>query len=195
MTQISGETALDIVDLQVRLEGETAALASALKALGEIATKAPDILTTTGSTLYRLEEASERVAAAIFPSTIEGVRDINRRLWDFRPLWNEYTRTLAAEVAKPTGKGLTSDQLARVEETANHVRTRFDDVNDLLNQLVVGAARGSSVLALIRQAREDLAAAVREAKSKAADAYKPFPRRAQAGGSAWPARSMRSLPT
>ena len=46
VTQISGETALDIVDLQVRLEGETAALASALKALGEIATKAPDILTT-----------------------------------------------------------------------------------------------------------------------------------------------------
>lgn len=44
LTQISGETALDVVDLQVRLEGETTALASALKDLGEIVIEAPDIL-------------------------------------------------------------------------------------------------------------------------------------------------------
>jgi len=78
-------------------------------------------------------------------------------------------------VTKPAGKGLTTDQIARVEQTANQVRARFDDVNELLNQLVVaGAANGPVVQSLIRQARQALSAAVREAKSKAADAYKPF---------------------
>jgi hypothetical protein len=175
LTQISGETALDVVDLQVRLEGETTAVASALKALGELVIKAPDIIETTGGTLYALEENAERVAAAIFPNAIEGLREINRTLWDFRPIWNEYSRTLAKEVAKPAGNGLTTDQIARVEQTANQVRARFDDVNELLNQLVVaGAASGPGVQSFIRQARQTLSAAVREAKSKAADAYKPF---------------------
>ena len=172
--QISGETALDVVDLQVRLEGETAQLASALKALGEILAKAPGILEKAGGVLYTLEEAAERVAAAIFPASIEGVREINRTLWDFRPLWNEYTRILGAEVARPAGKGLSSEQIARIEKTANGVRARFDDVNDLLNQLVVSASSGEAVESLISRAREALSASVREAKSKAADAYKPF---------------------
>jgi len=174
LTQISGETALDVVDLQVRLEGEATGLASALKALGEIVAKAPAILTATGDTLYTLEESAARVAAAIFPSTIEGVRQINRTLWDFRPLWNEYTRTLAAEVARPAGKGLTSEQLAKIEQTANRVRARFDAVNELLNQLVVGTVSGADVTSVITQAREALSGAVREARSRAADAYKRF---------------------
>jgi hypothetical protein len=174
LDQISGETALDVVDLQVRLEGETAQLASALKALGEILAKAPGILEKAGDALYTLEESAERVAAAVFPATIEGVREINRTLWDFRPLWNEYTRILSAQVARPPGKGLSSEQLARIEKTANGVRARFDAVNELLNELVVSASSGEGVQSLIRQAREALAESVREAKSKAADAYKPF---------------------
>jgi hypothetical protein len=175
LSHISGETALDVVDMQQRLEGETAALAAGLKALGEIVNNAPGVLAALGTAVYELEESAERVSAAIFPSTIEGVREINRTLWDFRLLWNEYTRTLAKEVARPPGKGLTTEQMARLEQTANHLRAQFDRVNDLLNQLVVGAhAAGTAVQSLIREARQALADAVRDAKSKAADAYKPF---------------------
>jgi hypothetical protein len=174
LSHISGETALDVVDLQVRLEGETTQLASALKALGEIVAKAPAMLEKAGNALYTLEEAAERLAAAIFPATIEGVREINRTLWDFRPLWNDYNRILSAEVARPAGKGLSSEQIAKIEKTANGVRARFDDVNELLNQLVVGASSDAAVQSLIRRAREALSASIREAKSKAADAYKPF---------------------
>jgi hypothetical protein len=175
LAQIGGETALDVVDLQVRMEGEGAALASALKALGELVQCSPALLAGAGKTLYALEEAAERVAAAIFPNAIEGVRDINRTLWQFRPIFLEYSRTLGREVARTGARRLTSDQLARVERTAHHVQERFEAVNDLLNQLVVGnAGDAKSVQRIIGEARQALSGAVREAQSKAADAYKPF---------------------
>ena len=166
-------TGLDIVDLQVRMEGEGAALAAALSALG-------DQLERTGPldwahTLHDLDEAAERLAAAIFPNSIEGVREINRTLWEFRPIWNEYGRALAREVTRTGGRRLTSDQVAKVEETAAGVRAAFDAVNSLLNELVMaGPGSAGEVRRLIAEARTALRAAVRGAKSKGAEAYKPF---------------------
>lgn len=174
LEQIAGDTALDVVDLQVRLENETASLAAPLKALGEIFSGVKKDLGAAAAPLLELDERAGRVAAAFFPNTVRGAREINRTLWEFRPLWNEYARILATELAKPPGKGLKADQIARVEQTALGVRARFDDVNELLNQLVTGTAEGAPVDSLIRQARKALGAAVREARSKAADAYKPF---------------------
>jgi hypothetical protein len=175
VAQIAGENALDVVDLQMRMEGESAALGSALKGLGDVVDAAPQLLDATGTTLYSLEESAERVAAALFPNTIEGVREINRTLWDFRPLWQDYTRTLAREVARPVGTGLTSEQLGKVELAANTVRARFDDVNELLNQLVAGHTTNAAVVqVLVTEARQALADAVREASSRAAEVYKPF---------------------
>jgi hypothetical protein len=60
-------TGVDIVDLQTRLEGEGAALAAPLKALGELLTKTPGLQASLSQTLLALEECAERVAAAIFP--------------------------------------------------------------------------------------------------------------------------------
>jgi hypothetical protein len=174
--QISGETALDVVDLQARMEGESAALAAALKALGETLERAPDVVKASGATLRALEEDANRAAAALFPNAIDGVRDINQTLWLFRPLWQEYIRVLADQVTRRPDKGLTSDQLARVESTAAAVRDRFDAVNELLNTLVVGGDAGNpaEVKGLIRRARESLSEAVREARSRASTTYKPF---------------------
>jgi hypothetical protein len=175
LEQVSGETALDVVDLQVRMEGEGAALASALTALGELVEDSPVLLEDAGNRLHLLEESAERVAAALFPNAIDGVADINRTLWQFRPIWNEYAHALAREVARTGAGRLTSDQIARVERTANQVRERFDAVNELLNHLVVGqVADATSVERIIREAKQALSAAIREAKSKAADAYAPF---------------------
>jgi hypothetical protein len=168
-------TGLDVVDLQARLEGEAAALAAALSALGETLEKAPVIASSMGATLFALEEHAERVAAGIFPNAIEGLREINRTLWDFRPLWNDYARTLATEVARTGQRRLTADQIAAVERTAEQVRARFDAVNELLNQLATTPpSDGAGVKTVVREARHALSDAIRQAKSKAADAYKPF---------------------
>jgi hypothetical protein len=175
LTQIAGDTALDVVDLQVRMEGECASLAAALKALDEIVVKVPAILAAADGALHGLEESAERLASAIFPAAVEGVREINRTLWEFRPLWNEYARTLAEEVVRTGGKRLTTEQIARIEKTADEVRTAFDEVNELLNELFVTPFGDADSLRLvIDDARSALARAVKEAKSKAADAYKPF---------------------
>ncbi len=168
-------TGLDIVDLQVRLEGEGAALASSLKALGELLDKVPALRSTLNGPLVTLDERAERVAAALFPNAIEGVREINRALWSFRPLWLEYGRTLAREVSRTGDKGLGADDIARVEEAANEVRDGFERVNELLNTLVVlGVADGPDVRSLIRQARTSLGSVVSNARKRAADKYKPF---------------------
>jgi len=97
-------TGIDVVDLQARLEGEGAALAAPLKALDELLTKLPTMAAPLAAELLALEEGAERVAAAIFPNAIEGVAEVNRTLWDFRPLWNEYTRILAARPRWPMSK-------------------------------------------------------------------------------------------
>jgi hypothetical protein len=175
LTQVSGETALDVVDLQARMEEEGAGLASALKALDELVSKAPGSRAIAAGILHALEEGAERVAAAIFPNAIEGVREINRTLWDFRPIWKEYVTILGREIARTGGNRLTSDQIAKVEATAANVRDRFEDVNRLLNELVVATpGSGRAVQSLIRDARRALDRAMRDARSKAADAYKPF---------------------
>ncbi len=174
MTQIA-LTGLDVVDLQARLEGEGAALAAALRSLGETVDRAPALRASLSAELFGLDEAAERVAAAIFPNAIEGVREVNRTLWQLGPIWAEYGRTLAAEVARTRDPRLTSAQLAAVERTAAQVRERFDAVNELLNQLVVSPPTDAAALkAVVRDARRALSDAVRHARSRAADAYKPF---------------------
>jgi hypothetical protein len=175
LTQISGETALDVVDLQARMEEEGSGLASALKALEELIEKGPAARVIAAATLQTLEEGAERVAAAIFPNAIEGVREINSTLWDFRLIWKEYVGVLAREVARTGAKRLTTEQIAKVERTAASIRERFDAVNELLNELVVGTpGSGSEIQTLVRQARKALSDAIRNAKSKAADPFKPF---------------------
>jgi hypothetical protein len=168
-------TGLDIVDLQVRIEGEGAALASSLKALGELIEKTPAISSTLAPQLLQLEEGAERVASALFPNAIEGAREINRTLWNFRPLKLEYGRILAREVARTGDNRMTAEDIARVQEAANAINDGFERVNELLNTLVVmGTADGPSVRTLIREARTTLGSVVANARKRAADRYKPF---------------------
>lgn len=176
LSQIAGDTALDVVDLQVRMEGEGAALASALRALDEALEKTPEIGTLLERELQTLKESAERMAAALFPNAIDGVREINRTLWDFRPIWSEYVRVMGREVSRTSDKRLTADQIAKVEQTAERVRAGFEEVNQLLNKLVISSSfRGApDVASLIQQARRALSAAIRDARSKAADTYRLF---------------------
>jgi hypothetical protein len=172
LDQIAAETALDVVDLQDRMEGEGASLAAALKALDEMLAKLPAGTPLGGRVLFDLEEQAGRVASAIFPNAIEGIREINRTLWDFRPIWKDYTQVLAEQITGG-GRRLTSDQIAKVEEAAGRVDAQIERVNQLLNELVVGG-QTTRVQDIIRDARQTLKAAVRDARSRAAEIYKPF---------------------
>lgn len=166
-------TALDIVDLQARLEGETASLASALRALGELLERVPAGRAAVLDETVSLEEASSALAAATFPGVVQGLASVNRALWDFQgPVWKTYERTLAEVVGRRT---LTSTQVARIEETAGEVRARFEAVNALINALASsGFSDRDEVAALVNDARDNLSLALRHARSKAADAYRPF---------------------
>ena len=172
-------TAVDIADLQVRLEDESRRVARHLKALGEAVESATGAARATadalGPALRDLEEHAQRVAAAVFPSAIEGVRDINKALWEMRLIWKDYGNVLDRGV-KGKLPGLTSKQLDAVDTTAQEVKARFDAVNALMNSLVTAplVGDGNQAAALVEGARAELTAAVKRARSKAADAYKPF---------------------
>ncbi len=170
---------MDIADLQVRLEDQSRRLARHLKALGEAVASATGAARATadalGPALRDLEEHAQRVAAAVFPSAIEGVREINKTLWEMRLIWKDYGDVLDRGV-KGKLPGLSSKQLDAVDTTAQEVLSRFDAVNALMNNLVTAplVGDGAQAAALVESARAELTAAVKRARSKAADAYKPF---------------------
>lgn len=176
---LPADTAVDIADLQARLESETRQVARLLKGLGETVEKATGASKAAAGaltpTLQTLEEQAQRVAAAVFPSAIEGVRDINKALWNLRLILRDYGEVFDKAVR---GKlpGFTSKQLDAVDAVAKDVVARFDAVNELVNTLVTAPLVGDSreVAATVKGARAELTAAVKRARSKAADAYKPF---------------------
>jgi hypothetical protein len=172
---LTERTVVDIVDLQARLEGQSASLAQDLASLGETLEKAPDASATLGDELSALEERSGRVASALFPNAIEGLRDINRTLWDLRPIVMDYERTYTAEVTRTGKNRLTATQLDAVRTTTEGLTSRFDAVNDLLNRLAVSTVgERATVQQVIKDARRALAEAIRGIHARAGDAYKPF---------------------
>ena len=126
-------TALDVVDMQVRLQGETAKLASALRDLGKCVERQPNVRDTFSSALIPLDEAAQMVAAAIFPSAVQGLRAVNVKLWDFEKLlWMRYTATLTEAVQRGD---IPSEHEEKIQEIAADVWAAFAEVNTVLNDL------------------------------------------------------------
>ena len=49
--------------------------------------------------LVALDEAAQLVAAAVFPSAVDGLRAVNVKLWDFQKIqWKRYTDILNSVV-------------------------------------------------------------------------------------------------
>jgi len=126
-------TALDIVDMQVRLQGETARLASALRELGKAVERQHFVRDEFDDSLVAVHEAAQMLAAAIFPSAVEGLREVNTRLWDFEKIeWKRYTDILTEAVRQ---NRITPEQEAAIESIADSVAAGFAEVNTLLNDL------------------------------------------------------------
>ena len=176
---LPNDTAVDVADLQARLEDQSRQIARQLKALGEAVSSATGAARAAADTLAPalrdLEEHAQRLAAAIFPSAIDGVREINAALWEIRVIQRAYGEVLDRGV-KGKLPGLTSKQLDAVDTTAREVLARFDAVNALMNDLVTTPLVGDAAraAALVEGARAELAAAVKRARSKTSDVYKPF---------------------
>ena len=127
-------TALDVVDMQVRLQGETAKLASALRDLGKSVERQPAVRAQRSARrLIPLDEAAQMVAAAIFPSAVQGLRAVNVKLWDFEKLlWMRYTATLTEAVQRGD---IPSEHEEKIQEIADDVWAAFAEVNTVLNDL------------------------------------------------------------
>ena len=145
------QTSLDIVDMQVRLQGETAALASSLASLGEAVARQHFVREAFGDTLVGLDEAAQLLAAGVFPSAVQGLREVNVKLWEFEKVqWKRYTDLLTVVVQRST---IGVDQQAQIQSIADGVARAFGEVNTLLNDLAESRPSNAAVL----QARLDLA--------------------------------------
>lgn len=155
-------TALDIVDMQVRLQGETAKLASALRDLGKMVEERPSVQAAFGDVLIGLDEAAQMVAAALFPGAVQGLREVNVKLWDFQKIqWMRYTNLLTEVVQRGT---ISPEQQERIQAIADDVEAAFEEVNTLLNDLAEGRPRDAAAL---RRRLDDAPARLHEALNKA----------------------------
>ena len=137
-------TALDIVDMQVRLQGETARLASSLRDLGEAVERQHFVRVAFESPLVALDEAAQLVAAAVFPSAVQGLRDVNVKLWDFEKIqWKRYTDILTDVVQR--GR-IDAQQQVRIQAIADEVARAFGEVNTLLSDLAESRASDAQAL-------------------------------------------------
>lgn len=166
-------TSLDIVDMQVRLQGETARLASALDGLGETVDKQASVQQTFSASLVALDEAAQMVASAVFPSAVEGLRAVNVKLWDFEKIqWKRYTDILNSVVQD---RRITSPQQAKIQDIADDVFKGFEAVNTLLNELAEGRAADADALrARLAEARKNLKSGLQDARRRMTDTFKMF---------------------
>jgi ElaB/YqjD/DUF883 family membrane-anchored ribosome-binding protein len=158
-------TALDIVDMQVRLQGETARLAAALRDLGDAVQQQHFVREAFEDELVALDEASHLLAAAVFPSAVQGLREANVKLWDFQKIqWKRYTDILNDVVQR--GR-IPSDQQARIQAIADDVARAFEEVNTLLNDLAESRATdAASLRRRLKQAPDRLRAALQTASDR-----------------------------
>jgi hypothetical protein len=176
------QTSLDIVDMQVRVQGETALLAGSLNALGSVVQRVKEreqqgsqaqLPPQVEQAAVELDERASLLAAAIFPAAIQGLRKVNVKLWDFEKLlWKRYTDLLTELVQN--GR-LTPDQQVTIERIADGIRAGFDRVNQLLNTLAEGAfIDADMVVGEVTAARRVLATHLQEARDRMTDAVEMF---------------------
>jgi hypothetical protein len=163
-------TALDVVDMQVRLQGETARLASALRGIGTIVSGQHFVRVAFERALVPLDEAAQFLAASVFPGAVQGRRELNVKLWDFEKIqWKRYTDLLTDVVHR--GR-IPADQQLRIQAIADEVARAFAEVNMLLNDLAeTRADDAASVRRRLKLAPERLRSALQTASDRLASSH------------------------
>lgn len=173
---ITAERGVDLVDMQVRLKGEAARIADALRRIGDEVERQHFVREAFADELIDLHEAASVVAAALFPSAVQGLREANVKLWDFqkiqRPKYGEIMATLVRE------QSLSLAAQRTVEDVARRIDAAFDEVNTLLNDLADSRATSAKTLkSRLKQMTGGLSAAIAAAEARLVDddlkAFKP----------------------
>jgi ElaB/YqjD/DUF883 family membrane-anchored ribosome-binding protein len=109
----------------------------------------------------------------VFPSSVQGLRAVNVKLWDFEKLqWKRYTDILSAVVQ--TGR-ITSEQQVRIQAIADDVARAFAEVNTLLNELAESRAGDAvSLRRRLEQAPAKLTTALQKAEGRMTPAFGIF---------------------
>lgn len=167
------QTSLDVVDMQVRLQGETTRLASALGELGKAVEKQHYVRVAFGDALVALDEASQLVAAAVFPSAVQGLREANVKLWDFEKIqWKRYTDLLTGVVRAGT---IGADQQVAIQRIADDIARAFAAVNTLLNDLAESRASDAAGLRKrLAQAPDTLLKELKKAEARMRPEFSMF---------------------
>lgn len=166
-------TSLDVVDMQVRLQGEAARLASALRELGAAVQRQHFVRVTFGDALVALDEAAQMVAATVFPSVVRGLREVNVKLWDFEKIqWKRYTDLLTTVVQT---RKIGPDQEVAIQRIADDIARAFSVVNTLLNDLAESRPSDAATLRKrIVQAPETLTKEFQKAEGRMRPAFGMF---------------------
>lgn len=130
---IANERGVDLVDMQVRLKGEAARLADALRRIGDAVAEQHFVREAFSRHLVALHESAQLVAAALFPSAVQGLREANVALWQFQRLQRHEYGEIMARVAR--AQTLSRDDQRVVEDVAVRINAAFEAVNTLLNEL------------------------------------------------------------
>ena len=80
------KTSLDVVDMETRMQGESRKLADLLGDLGEQVRAQHFINKFFEDHLVALEEEASSLAAALYPSGVQGLNKVNSKLWEFTNL-------------------------------------------------------------------------------------------------------------
>lgn len=165
---IANQRGVDLVDMQVRLKGEAAQLADALRRIGDAVERQHFVREAFSTQLVGLHEAASRIAAALFPSAVQGLREANVKLWEFqklqRPRYGEIMAGVVREQTLPVAAQRT------VEDVARRVNAAFDEVDALLNELAESRPSDARMLrARLRRMTSGLRAAIAEAEGRLDD--------------------------
>lgn len=150
-------TGLDVVDLQGRMKKETRQLVTPLKRIDALASKAAKTDGTLTRRLHALEERTQFAAGALFPSTVNGLDQVNDLiLFKLRPL---VLPRFNREVERQKQKGRWTDaRRSAVEAAHEQVEKPFRNLTRFLNRLAVKPVDAATIRQGVRSHRAVMAA-------------------------------------
>ncbi len=145
-------TGLNVVDLQGRMKKETRQLVTPLKRLDALASKAATTDGTLMRRLHELEERAQLAAGALFPSTVNGLDQLNDLiLFKLRPL---VLPRFNREVERQKQKGKWNDaRRSAVEAAREQVEKPFRSLTRFINHLAVKPVDAATIRRGVRSHR------------------------------------------
>lgn len=166
------ETGLDIVDMEVRLSGETDRLAKRAKQLREFFATKPDAVERLGASAAEIGEKAQAAGGALFPSGVRGLKETNRKIRDFKLQKSRYRNIRDPLIEK---ERISSQALEAVESRFESLDNGFGAVDELLNKLAKSEISSGGVENAVGMGQASLDTMRREAESaRELEEFRPF---------------------